>query len=204
MKRHGAWFALSLALLPVCAFAADDQARGIQPGSVIGFGGAGLGHDSGSAGIHPSFGGGIVLGLTGHLGVFAEGDYTRIPTPQSSVDFPGVGSLCFCGGVKPGLMNLAGGGEVVGTNHSRFVPYAKLGPGYGHAPHGFGSQSFADDAPGDHPRRRSSRLHQSAFWNRSAGLSSAVRWRPRRGHHGHFDVRTFCPNQVSTVPADIF
>ncbi len=148
MTRYRGRLILGVALLQISAFAADNDERGIQLGSVIGYGAGGFGHDSGSGGIAPSFGGGIVVGLTRHFGLFGDGAYTRISGVPSTANFPGVGSLCFCGGVKPNLVNVAVGVEVVGRSRSRFVPYAKVGPGYGYSANGrFGSQSFDDYAP---------------------------------------------------------
>jgi len=138
MMISRSYLIFSFALLPICTLAADGEFRGIQPGSVIGFVGAGPGYDSSSSGIHPSFGGGLAIGLTQHFGLFAESDYTMIPTPSPSTSYIlGILPVCFCGGNRPDLVNIAAGLELVGSNHSHFVPYAKIGPGFGHADHGF-------------------------------------------------------------------
>ena len=127
MKWYRCWFVLFI--LSISAFAGDSGPYGIQLGSVIGFGGAGLGYDSGRAGIHPGFGGGVEVGLHRYFGLFGDVDYLSRFNDAVYTCYQG----CIYGSVKSNLVDAAGGLEVVGNNHSRFVPYAKIGMGYGRA-----------------------------------------------------------------------
>jgi hypothetical protein len=52
---------------------AEPGTYGLRSGSVAGFGAAGVAYSSGVTGVHPTFGGGLEVGLSRYFGVFGEG-----------------------------------------------------------------------------------------------------------------------------------
>ena len=76
----------------------------------------------------PTFGGGFEVGLHRYFGVFWDGTYTRLVNDGVAVC---TNVACISGDVKASAIVFSGGLEVVGTNRSRVVPYAKVGMGYG-------------------------------------------------------------------------
>jgi hypothetical protein len=137
MKYFILWSALALSFN---VFAADEKPSapyGSALGTVMGFGGAGFMHDSsGFKGIHPSFGGGADIGLHRYLGIFVETGYSRM-----------LSGTLLGSSVSAGILHVAGGLEVTGTNHSRFVPFGKVGMGYGHASGGVPGITVSVNAP---------------------------------------------------------
>jgi hypothetical protein len=57
---------------------AEPGTYGLRSGSVAGFGAAGVAYSSGVTGVHPTFGGGLEVGLSRYFGVFGEGGYSRM------------------------------------------------------------------------------------------------------------------------------
>jgi hypothetical protein len=142
MRKHGMLVVL-FASFVVSALAADKEGYGSQLGTVVGFGGAGLTYSSGMTGVHPGFGGGFEIGLHRYLGVFGEGGYNRMLNEKVTGCYL---ASCLSVNAKASLVHAAGGIEVIGSNHSRVVPFGKFGMGYGHASGsvmGFGASNGA-------------------------------------------------------------
>jgi hypothetical protein len=96
---------------------------GFQVGSVAAEGGAGFIFTSGLSGEHTNFSGDVSVGVHKHLNIFGEGGYSTIhQTPCNNY---------YCVEASENLTYFAGGLEIVGPTWSRFVPYARVGAGYG-------------------------------------------------------------------------
>jgi hypothetical protein len=135
MIKRFSYVVMVFVVLSLGAYAADDGAYGFQPGTVVGWGGGGGTYASGLTGIHPTVGGGIEVGFHRYLGIFGEGGYSRMLNESVSGCAYG---YCASATAKASAIQVGGGLEVVGTNHSRFVPYGKIGMGY---VRGYGSAS---------------------------------------------------------------
>lgn len=95
---------------------------GFQLGSLAAEGTGGATLVSGLSSVYPGFGGGLSVGLHRYLGIFGQGGYSQLLH----------GTYCdnFCT-ASAHLTYFAGGLELVATNRSRIVPYARFGAGYG-------------------------------------------------------------------------
>ena len=111
---------------------------GFRLGSVAADGGGGFTYSSGLSGLHPNFGGGLSVGVNKYLGIFGQGGYS--PLAQGTY-CDGAG----CAGASAHLTYVAGGVELIATNRSRVVPYARVGAGYGRGVVSFSGSSLNVD-----------------------------------------------------------
>jgi hypothetical protein len=111
--------------VPVAGQVTASPTYGLQTGTVGGFVDGGGLHASGGGGLYPALKTGMDIGITKYIGVFAEGGASRIS--ESTVVCP---YRCAVISYRANLYEAGGGVEVVGTNHSHFVPYAKVGMAY--------------------------------------------------------------------------
>src|ERR1022692_3977233 len=111
---------------------------GFRLGSVAADGGGGFTYSSGLSGLHPNFGGGLSVGVNKYLGIFGQGGYS--PLAQGTY-CDGTG----CAGASAHLTYVAGGVELIATNRSRVVPYARVGAGYGRGVVSFSGSSLNVD-----------------------------------------------------------
>jgi hypothetical protein len=105
----------------------EPSSYGFQRGTVLGFASGGGMHASGPSGFNPAAGAGLEVGLHKYFGLFVDGGWSRASAGYASCLY---GGWCQAEAVKANFYNAAAGFEVMGTNHSRFVPYAKIGAGY--------------------------------------------------------------------------
>lgn len=95
---------------------------GFRPGTVSGYVDFAAPHVNSVGGLNPGFVGGAEFGLTKYVGFFGEGGYSHLSR-----------SACIsevCAAVVGSYYRAGGGVEVVGTNHTRFVPYFRGGMAY--------------------------------------------------------------------------
>ena len=98
-----------------------DSEYGFQLGSVVAAGGGGFLYTKGVSGIHPSFGGDVSVGVAKYLGIFGHGNYSLIARDTYC------SQGCISGSVNE--LQFLGGFEAVGSNHSRVVPFGRVGGG---------------------------------------------------------------------------
>ena len=105
---------------------ATGDTYGFQLGTVGGTARFGVMHETGMNGIHPAIEGGFDIGLHKYLGLFGQGGWSHLSGNASAC----YGYYCASASAKVNYYELGGGLEVVGTNHSRVVPYGKFGAAY--------------------------------------------------------------------------
>lgn len=132
------------AVTPATPVTQENQLYGFQLGTIAGSASFGAAHIGSLNGMHPAILGSFDIGLHKYLGVFADGGWSHAGASACG------GFNCASVGVH--MYNVSGGLEVVGTNHSRIVPYARIGFGYVDARasasvNGFTAASAAAGAP---------------------------------------------------------
>jgi len=104
-----------------------QEANGFKLGAVSGYAGAGAMYVSGIEGLHPGLASGLEVGVHKYLGIFGSLDWIQQNRHASS---------CYRGCVsvsrKDNLYTLGAGLQVMASNRSRLVPYARVGMGYLH------------------------------------------------------------------------
>jgi hypothetical protein len=132
---------ITIVLLSAISLLAQDQAAqpvvqpaktdaapyGFHAGTVGGSIEGGGMHETGAGGgLHPALKGGVEIGVHKYLAIFGEGGWSHASGNASSC----YGYYCASASATLNYYQLGGGLEVVGTNHSRFVPYGKIGAAY--------------------------------------------------------------------------
>jgi len=84
--------------------------------------------DIGLGSVHPTVGGGVSVGLHKYFGLFAHGGDTPVASASAKSCVYGV---CANARASANIIHVVGGFEVIGTNRSRFVPFGRVGFGYG-------------------------------------------------------------------------
>lgn len=100
----------------------EDQPYGFELGTIGGSASFGAAHLGGLSGMHPAILGSFDVGLHKYLGIFADGGWSHAGASACTYGA--------CASVGVHFYDVSGGLEIVGTNHSRIVPYAKVGFGY--------------------------------------------------------------------------
>lgn len=117
-------FIVCMLLAVSVGFAQSEVPYGFQLGSVAIGGNGGVTYTSALSGVHPNFNGEISVGLHKYLGLFGQGGYS----PVAHETYCAYG---YCADASAHITFFSGGLEVVGTNHSRIVPFGRIGFGYG-------------------------------------------------------------------------
>lgn len=108
------------------AQASDAAPYGFQLGTISGFVNFAPAHITDLNGLHLGAEGGAEFGVHKYIGIFTQAGWTGLGASASSC----YGVYCANAKVRADYADVGGGVEVIGTNHTRFVPYGKFGVGY--------------------------------------------------------------------------
>jgi hypothetical protein len=107
----------------------EQEDYGFRSGTFAGSADFAAMHLSSISGINPGLEGGAEVGLHKYVGIWGTGGWSRL---NRSASLCNIGA-CAAAVVHADYYHAGGGVEVVGSNHTRFVPYGRIGMAYWHA-----------------------------------------------------------------------